>query len=249
MTLIIMYLIILISFFIWENDFQGDIKYYYHFVSQYPFLYTTNNYGYYSILYLPSFYLFFKPFTYLPILITFYLFLIFNHVSIIYIFVKGEQYLSNFKYYITVFLCMISIPSSVFWGNIEFTIFAIHFYYYIQILDCKKLRILDVFILSFFSFKIISFCFIFLIILQLNKKEKWLFFSQFLICLIILNIYFIWLNPELLHISKLLEIYNNQPPILQQIKLHLIYRISMTIPFCFILNDIKLRLNGEKINV
>ncbi|MFX1259078.1 MAG: hypothetical protein ACFFAN_14560 [Promethearchaeota archaeon] len=217
-----------------------DILAYNAFVKSYPNLYTGGPMKY-RTLYLPYFYFIWYPFHQIH---PFYIWVgltCINLISLLYILrvIKDFQIIPRLFIYIILIFSVFTLGR---WGNIELFVAAIYFYCYKKTL-LKKLTIVDLMILSFISFKILSFVFTIFILYE-NRRD---YFRNFLIIVIVqlvLNLIFIDIYLKLANFVFIEECIKNHQLFNSGMFLafiFLLYRISFSIPIGLLILKIKNR--------
>lgn len=224
----------LIVFFNWnmENLFRSDIKYYVDFVANYPVFYTTETFGRVGVLYMPHFYLYFLPFSFISETIVYIIFSAVNLIAL-YPIIKLSFKISTFHGWVTSILLCITLLSLAQWGNVEIPVTLVHIAVFYHVKERKEMKWYHSFILAFFSFKIVSAVFVLLILMELNTKQiikQGLLYAAFLL---MLTLPFIYLNPQLLEIEYLLWIAENGPGVITPFTM--LFRTCLTLPVIFLI--------------
>lgn len=220
-----------------QYPWRSDIKYFIDFVDHYPVFYTTERFGFIGTVYFPYFAIFFYVFWLMGDHPTLIIFSTINFVCLLSSIKTSNDLPNSLKWTIRINLLLMASTLAE-WANVEMMVT------YIFILFCretylkKNLSFFKMFLLAFFSFKIISIIFMIPIIYFINKPMRLKLLVFYFASIVLLNVPFIILNPQLLQIDYLLWIIGNRPSATETFFFSVLARTSSSIPAIWIIIEV-----------
>ncbi|TXT56361.1 MAG: membrane protein of unknown function [Promethearchaeota archaeon] len=181
-------------------EWQGywDLLAYNYFVESFPKLYYgdgSESAGYYafSVFYLPYFSLIWLPLSYVNVVYLWFVITALSIVSSGYIIFISKK-IDDTAHILILLLFIITGWDLLRWGNIEIIIAGVFFFYWNKIKNQNyTLKAIDIFLLSFLSFKVVTFVFILLLLVENDRKQIGYHFFYVILSQIIFNLYFVFL--------------------------------------------------------